>query len=73
MSLLELKSDIYRLVEETEDSQVLEIIQSLLSNPSSQQKEAWNDIGEYTKKSIERGLEDIKNGKVHNAWEVLKK
>lgn len=44
-----------------------------LSNPPQNEVDWWNEISEAEKASIERGLEDIKAGRVVSHEEVRKK
>lgn len=70
MSTAELKSDLHRLIVETDDIHILKRIQDIFTALRSRPAEALSD---YEKKMIEQGLEDIKAGKVLINHEVKEK
>ncbi len=56
-----IKSDLFELIEQTDDLQVLEAIKVLLQNRAGKQ-DFWELLPDEQKKSIERGLEQADKG-----------
>lgn len=61
MSTAQLKSNLHRLIVETDDVGVLQKVQELFTALRS---ESIKELSDYEKKMIEQGLEDIENGEV---------
>jgi predicted transcriptional regulator len=65
MSTVELKLSLHQLIDGVSDNSVLEAVYTLLSKATANQEEDWyNLLSEAEKASIERGLDDLKNGRV---------
>jgi len=65
MSTVELKLSLHQLIDGVSDNSVLEAVYTLLSKATANQEEDWyNLLSEEEKASIERGLDDLKNGRV---------
>lgn len=74
MSTAELKSNLHELIDKAQDSKILKIAYLLLSKKKAN-NDWWLSISEREKAAIERGLRDIKDGKViphEKAMEELK-
>jgi len=65
MSTVELKLSLHQLIDGVSDNSVLEAVYTLLSKATANQEEDWyNLLSEEEKASIERGLDDLKNGRI---------
>lgn len=63
MSTADLKLNLHELIDGVSDNSVLEAVYTLLSKATANQTEDWYEsLSEREKASIERGLEDLKNG-----------
>jgi predicted transcriptional regulator len=69
MNALELKNDLHRMVVETDDIAVLEQI-ALLFSALRDEQSLWDLISEAEKKQIQKGLEDLRNGRTKSHEEV---
>ncbi len=67
-----IKSDLFALIEQTDDLQVLEAIKVLLQNRAGEQ-DFWELLPDEQKKSIERGLEQADKGEIVANEEVMNK
>ena len=73
MSTAELKNSIHQLVYVISDNQTLKAIYTLLSKQTSQEKDWWDELSAKEKATIEKGLKDIKSGRLHSHEEVIAK
>ena len=71
MGTAELKSSLHSLIDHTSNNALLQAIYTLLSNADSS-SDWWDDISDEEKKSIEKGIDDYKNGRVVSHEEVMK-
>jgi hypothetical protein len=69
MTATELKSSIHKKVDEINDTEMLEEVQSII-NYITMQQEDWNDLPENVKQAIEDGLSQFENSKVLSYEEV---
>ena len=44
-----------------------------VENVMKEEHDFWDDLPQHVKDSIDRGLEDVKNGRVHTTEEVKKR
>ncbi len=65
------KSDLYALIEQTNDMKVLEAIRVLLQK-NIQDHDFWDQLTDFQKESIEKGLTQIEQGKTIAHEEVMK-
>ena len=72
MNTLELKNNLHRMVVETDDAAVLEQI-TLLFSALRDEKSLWDSISEAEKKQIQKGLEDLRSGRIKSNEEVRAK
>jgi len=72
MTILEIKNDLHRMVVETEDPEILEQI-ALLFAALRQEKSLWDKLSEGEKQQIQKGLKDIREGRVKSHEEVRAK
>ena len=68
MTLIELKESLHKKIDGLNDQQFLEYVDEIITN-----KEEVFIIPEHIRPGIERGLEDIKNGRVHSVEDFDKK
>ncbi|MBE0638121.1 MAG: hypothetical protein IH598_06365 [Bacteroidales bacterium] len=66
------KSDLFALIEQTNDMKVLEAIRILLQK-NVQEQDFWDQLPEFQKKSIEKGLSQVEQGNTIAHEEVMKK
>ncbi|MNK05576.1 hypothetical protein D3C87_234590 [compost metagenome] len=65
MSTVELKLSLHQLIDGVSDNCVLEAVYTLLSKATkNQEDDCYNILSEEEKVSIERGLDDLKAGRV---------
>jgi predicted transcriptional regulator len=63
------KIQLIAMITQLNDSDVLDAIENLLLESK---KDWWDTISEAEKKAIDRGLDDIKNGRVVSHEQVMK-
>jgi predicted transcriptional regulator len=73
MDTLEVKTNLYRLIDETSDVSVLEAIQTLLARSINPATDFWTTLSESEKNDIERGIADVEAGRVVSFEEVMAK
>jgi len=73
MSTAELKSNLYKLIESINDSKTLNAIYALITEKKKQEIDWWDELTEEQKVGIERGLKDIKAGRVYTHEQVIAK
>lgn len=71
MSTAELKSNLISLINRINDNSKLQAIYTLLSSTENvDEADWWNELSTAEKASIEKGLEDYKNGTVFTSEQV---
>ena len=73
MSTIELKTSLHKLIDTIQDSKTLQAIHTLLSKEAIIEADWWNEISDKEKASIERGLKDVKAGRVYTHEQVMGK
>ena len=73
MSTAEIKYSLHSLIETISDSKTLKVVYSLLSKKSTKEVDFWDELSDAEKAGIERGLKDIKEGRVVSYETVMKK
>ena len=76
MNTAELKSDLYKLIERTEDTGILKALKTILKKQIIVNKkdiDFWNELPADLKFEIEEGLNEIENGEEISHEEVMKK
>lgn len=74
MSTAEIKLTIFELLAATKDSKVLNsIYKQLKSQTVKKEADFWDELTEEQKVGIERGLKDIKAGRVYTHEQVIGK
>ncbi|MDR0802149.1 hypothetical protein [Fluviicola sp.] len=75
MSTVDLKLNLHRLIDGVSDNSVLAAVYTLLSKATANQnqEEDWyNEFSDEAKASIERGLSDLKNGRMLSHEDAMK-
>ena len=71
MGTTELKSNLIGMIEKINDNSTLQAIYTLLSNADKNNSEDWwNELSSEDQASIEKGLEDYKNGNTFTSDQV---
>ena len=73
MNTAELKSDLYGLIDKTNDISILKALKVLLTKQVKPKKLAWDDFPEALKSDIEEGLTEIENDEVITHKEAMQK
>lgn len=71
MSTAELKSNLHKLIEDTDDPEKLKTTFNILSEDNDD-KDLWDALSDEEKAAITEGLDDIENGRVYTHEEVKK-
>lgn len=72
MKTADLKIDLHRLIDQIEDSRLLQAVYIILSRETAEGKVSdWNKLSEVEKQAITEGLDDIENGRVSTHEEVM--
>lgn len=66
------KSDLFALIEQTNDLKVLEAIRVLLLS-NVQEQDFWDQLPDFQKQSIEKGLAQVEQGNTIAHEDVMKK
>lgn len=69
MSTIELKNRIHSLVETINDDDMLQAILTLLNR--SDKVDWWDELTPEQQESIDKGLKDIEEGRVHSHEDVM--
>jgi hypothetical protein len=72
MNAVDLKSDLYRLIENIDDVDVLEAVKVLLSSRLPH-NDWWNEISEDERAEIDEGLKQADRGETRTTEEILSK
>lgn len=70
MSTIELKNKLHAIIDTINDSDKLKAMLTLL-NVSDSEGDWYDDLSDAQKQSIDRGLDDIKHGRVRSHKEVM--
>lgn len=70
MSTIELKNKLHALIDTINDNDKLKAMLTLL-NVNEVENDWYEDLSDAQKQSIEKGLDDIKHGRVKNHEEVM--
>jgi predicted transcriptional regulator len=74
MDSAELKGDLYRLIGETDDVEILSMIKEYFKQLHiNKNADWWNDIPNSQQNSIKTGIEELNSGKKVNHSDVRKK
>ena len=72
MSTVELKSNLYKLIDSINDSKTLNAIYTLLSKKEAKNIDWWDGISSKEKAAIEEGLAQAERGEVVSHEDVMK-
>jgi hypothetical protein len=67
------KLDIIQRICEIQDNDLIDLIKNIVDIPRSSKTDWWDQITQEEKESINRGLDDLQNGKVHSHDQIRKK
>jgi hypothetical protein len=67
------KLDIIQRICEIQDNDLIDLIKNIIDIPGSSKSEWWNQITQNEKDSINRGLNDLQDGKIYSHDEIRKK
>ena len=70
MNTAELKSDLHRLIVETNDINILTNLRQYFLQLQTKDVDWWDELSIENKKAIKKGLDDLKNGNTHTDEEV---
>jgi hypothetical protein len=67
------KLDIIQRICEIQDNDLIDLIKNIIDIPHTSKSEWWNQITREEKESINRGLNDLEQGKVYSHDQIRKK
>lgn len=76
MNTAELKSDLYKLIDKTEDTGILKALKTILKKQfisNKKETDFWDELPTALKFEIEEGLNEIETGEEVSHEEVMKK
>ena len=72
MNVVELKSDLHKLIDKINDTNILNAIKVILSKQAKEsESDWWDELSEEERKSIEIGLAEADRGEVRPHEEVM--
>jgi predicted transcriptional regulator len=72
MEIQSIKSELHEIIDQANDLKVLEAVRTLLRS-SAKEQDFWDQLPDFQKESIERGLEQAENGQTTPYKDVMKK
>lgn len=73
MNLSAEKLEIIQKIIDIQDNELLSLVNSIISAPGKSKTDWWEEISEEERESINRGLEDHHQGRVHSHDQIRKK
>jgi hypothetical protein len=67
------KLDIIQRICEIQDNDLIDLIKNIIDIPHTSKSDWWNQITQEEKESINRGLNDLEQGKVYSHDQIRKK
>ena len=67
------KLDIIQRICEIQDNDLIDLIKNLVDIPRSSKSDWWNQISLEEKESINRGLNDLEQGKIYRHDQIRRK
>jgi hypothetical protein len=67
------KFDIIQRICEIQDTDLIDLIKNIIDIPSTSKSDWWNQITQEEKESINRGVNDLDQGKVYAHDQIRKK
>jgi hypothetical protein len=67
------KLDIIQRIIQIQDNDLIDLIKNIIDIPDSSETDWWNQITSEEKESINRGLNDLQQGKVYPHDQIRKK
>jgi predicted transcriptional regulator len=72
MTTNDLKTDLHRLIDQVQDSHLLQAVHIILAREVAHDREvSWSELSPEVKQAIEEGLADIENGHVSSHKDVM--
>ncbi len=72
MDSIQLKTDLHRLIDQIEDSRLLQAVHTILAREVGQDQPVdWDQLSTAEKQAISEGLDDIAKGHVSSHEEVM--
>lgn len=73
MNLSAEKLDIIQRICEIQDNDLIDLIKSIVTAPNVSKADWWSHIAQEEKASINRGLDDLQQGKIQSHDQIRKK
>ena len=73
MNLSAEKLDIIQRICEIQDNDLIDLIKNIITVPNVSKSDWWSDITQEEMASINRGLEDLQQGKIQSHDQIRKK
>ncbi len=73
MDIVELRTDLHKMIDQISDSNVLNAVKTLLSGKTAAQEDWWDEVSDEDRKAIEEGLEQLDRGEYLTRSEVREK
>ena len=67
------KLDIIQRICEIQDNDLIDLIKNIIDIPHASKSDWWNQITQEEQESINRGLNDLEQGKVYSHDQIRKK
>jgi len=67
------KLDIIQRICEIQDNDLIDLIKNIVDSPHTSKSDWWNQITQEEKDSVNRGLNDLQQGKVYSHDQIRKK
>ncbi|MCX6243486.1 MAG: hypothetical protein NTU98_02180 [Bacteroidetes bacterium] len=67
------KLDIIQKICEIQDNELIDLIKNIIDIPKTAKSDWWSKITQEEQDSINRGLNDLQQGKVHSHDQIRKK
>jgi len=73
MNITAEKLDIIQRICEIQDNDLIDLIKNIIDVPAKSKTDWWNQLSQPEKESINRGLNDLQQGKLHPHDQIRKK
>ena len=72
MDAVEIKADLYRLIDKVNDVSILNALKTILSKQTSE-SDFWDELSLSVQESAKRGMMQVENGETKTHEEVMQK
>ena len=72
MNVIELRSDLHKLIDRVNDISVLSAIKTILSKQASE-SDFWEELPLNVQESVKKGIRQVENGETRTHEEVMQK